>query len=350
MLYKGSKTKNISFPLGGIGTGCIGLSGNGELVDFEIFNRPNKNTRNAYTHFAIKAKTKDKSITKVLHTDTNENLSGRHHKGHHCGFGFGPQSGTMAGYPHFRKCTFDGAFPIAHLTFSDDDFPARVKLTAFNPFIPHDEYNSSLPAAFFEWEIENTSEENIDFTLAFSVCNPSPVSRNMALCDASGIFFENAEATPSEIGYYDLTALTDAEDVEVQEYWYRGKWKDAPTIYWKNLSELSRMPKRNYEEAGKSDHGTLAAHVSVASGKKEKVRFVLAWNAPNQYCYWDPYRDENGNDIIWKNYYATQFETSRDTAKYALANFAEFLNKTKKIPCQKAGYFGYISISSLETT
>lgn len=33
MIYKGSKTKNISFPLGGIGTGCIGLAGNGELND-----------------------------------------------------------------------------------------------------------------------------------------------------------------------------------------------------------------------------------------------------------------------------------------------------------------------------
>lgn len=55
MKYTGQKTKNISFPIGGIGTGCIGLSGNGELVDWEIFNRPNKNTRNGYSHFVIKA-------------------------------------------------------------------------------------------------------------------------------------------------------------------------------------------------------------------------------------------------------------------------------------------------------
>ena len=41
MIY--NKVKNISFPLGGIGTGCIGLAGNGELNDWEIFNRPNKN-------------------------------------------------------------------------------------------------------------------------------------------------------------------------------------------------------------------------------------------------------------------------------------------------------------------
>ena len=48
MIDENEKTKNISFPLGGIGTGSIGLTGNGELSDFEIFNRPNKNSKNRY--------------------------------------------------------------------------------------------------------------------------------------------------------------------------------------------------------------------------------------------------------------------------------------------------------------
>ena len=65
MKYSKTKTKNISFPLGGIGTGCIGLTGNGELIDWEIFNRPNKNTRNGCSHFAIRAKVGNQTITKV---------------------------------------------------------------------------------------------------------------------------------------------------------------------------------------------------------------------------------------------------------------------------------------------
>ena len=43
MKYIDKALKEIIFPLGGIGSGCIGLNGNGQLVDFEIFNRPNKN-------------------------------------------------------------------------------------------------------------------------------------------------------------------------------------------------------------------------------------------------------------------------------------------------------------------
>ena len=103
MIYEKEKTKNISFPLGGIGTGCIGLSGNGELNDWEIFNRPRKSTRNGYSHFAIKATSNGKSIAKVLHGDTNENYMGTPcvSRGHY-GFGFGPKGNSLAGFPHFK--------------------------------------------------------------------------------------------------------------------------------------------------------------------------------------------------------------------------------------------------------
>ena len=36
MKYKGKKLREISFPIGGIGTGSIGLKGDGRLVDWEI--------------------------------------------------------------------------------------------------------------------------------------------------------------------------------------------------------------------------------------------------------------------------------------------------------------------------
>ena len=119
MIYEKKKTKNISFPLGGIGTGCIGLAGNGELKDWEIFNCPNKCSRNGYSHFAIKATCADKSIVKVLHGDTDEDLMGTScaSKGHY-GFGYGPRENSLAGFPHFKEVSFDGTFPISHLVFT----------------------------------------------------------------------------------------------------------------------------------------------------------------------------------------------------------------------------------------
>ena len=44
----------VSFPLGGIGAGSIGLTADGRLVDWELFSRPNRQSINWYTHFAIR--------------------------------------------------------------------------------------------------------------------------------------------------------------------------------------------------------------------------------------------------------------------------------------------------------
>ena len=325
MIYKG---KNISFPLGGIGTGCIGLGGNGELKDWEIFNRPNKCTRNGYSHFAIKASYAGKNIGKVLHGDTDENLMGTScASGGHYGFGYGPRENSLAGFPHFKNLTFDGSFPTANLRFADDDFPAVVRLCAFNPFIPHDEFNSSLPAAFFEWEIENTADETVRFALACTVCNPAASTLNEKISDgnSNGVLLKSAGLNDTEVGYSDLCVLTDHKDSVAQEYWYRGIWKDGCTTYWKNFIDLDRMPERSYSEPSKNDHGTVVSYADVPAGGKATFRFVIAWNVPVAENYW---RTRVNEKNTWRNYYATQFENSFATAKYALEKFDLLRDKT----------------------
>ena len=90
MRYENEYTKEISFPLGGIGTGSIGLAGNGRFVDWEIFNRPSKGSINGYSHFAVKAIKGDKPITYVLNGDLNKDLVGQYCKDKFTGYGFGP--------------------------------------------------------------------------------------------------------------------------------------------------------------------------------------------------------------------------------------------------------------------
>jgi len=325
MVYK--NTKNISFPLGGIGTGCIGLAGNGELKDWEIFNRPNKRTRNGYSHFAIKASFANKTVAKVLHGDTDENLMGTSCASNgHSSFGYGPRENSLAGFPHFKNVTFDGSFPTANLSFRDEDFPAIVRLCAFNPLIPHDEFNSSLPAAFFEWEIENITNESIRIALACTVRNPAASSSNEKVREdnLSGILLRSSDLNDDETGYSDLCILTNHNDTAVQEYWYRGGW-DGCTTYWKNFLNLDRMPERCYSEPSKKDHGTVVSYVEIPAGTKAKICFVIAWNIPVSYNYWNPRKEEC---TTWRNYYATKFQNSFESAKYAIDNFDLLRDKT----------------------
>ncbi len=102
-IYRGKKTKAISFPLGGIGTGCIGLAGNGRLIDWEIFNRPNKGSVNGFSHFAIKAESADKVVdARVLYGDLLPPYTGDMATPMWASFGFGPRREYLTGLPHFR--------------------------------------------------------------------------------------------------------------------------------------------------------------------------------------------------------------------------------------------------------
>ncbi len=329
MRYEGAKRNAISFPLGGIGTGSIGLSGDGRLVDWEIFNRPAKGSINRYSHFAIRAIRGERITAAVLNGDMTRSYMGQYEKRTFAGFGFGPDGDTMCGFPHFRNVTFDGAFPMATLTFSDEAFPAAVRMTAFNPFIPRDAKNSSLPAAFFEFEVENTEKEEIRYEIALSVNNPYKAARHAH--DMGGeiktLFLYNAGADTESTEYGDMTIATDSAETQVQTYWYRGKWRDSIVSFWNDFSGEMTLRDRQYDETGDCDTGTLVACVNVPAGEKKKLRFVFSWNVPNNFAYWT--KDEK-RQTPWKNYYATVFENSKETAQYALSNWEMLYSRTEK--------------------
>jgi len=332
MIYKKNHLKEIVFPLGGIGTGSVGLAGNGALVDWEIFNRPNKGSKNGYSCFAIKAQLPDgSSITKILQGDHIKDLVGQYQKAtFHYGFGYGPSGNTFAGFPHFRKVTFDGKFPIAALTFRDDDFPAEVVLTAFNPFIPLDADNSSIPGAFFDIKIKSFRDQ-VKYTVILSVSNPFEKSINCKLQSNryTAIQMKWADKDPAEKDYGDLTIAVDDASGIFQEYWYRGAWRDGITTFWNNLTE-DAMQNRHYDTAGKRDTCSIGTSSMINRNCSRHFRFALAWNVPNQYNYWDPCRDENGNDITWKNYYATMFRDSAQSCFYCLDHWDQLYSKTNR--------------------
>lgn len=332
MKYTGESLREISFPLGGIGTGSIGLNGDGRLQSWEIFNRPSKGSINGYSHIAVRAFQDGKVIPAVLNGDLTHDYSGQfQHVFRHAGFGFGADERTMCGFPHFRNVEFDGTFPVAALSFEDENFPANVKMTAFNPLIPLDSFNSSLPAAFFEIEFENTSKNEIKYQAAFSVANPFGVSKNTSSCrdGINMLSLYNAGADESDTEYGSLTVATDCDEAVVQTYWYRGEWKDSIVSFWNEFSAETEIKDRTYAENGKNDTGTIFAQVDVRPGEKKSVRFVLSWNVPNCYNYWSG-DSEEGVRRPWKNYYAVVFENSEKSAEYSLKNWNSLYERTEK--------------------
>lgn len=328
MIYKGEYMNEISFPIGGIGTGSFGIAGNGRFVDWEIFNKPAKGNLMPKSHIAVTAKYSDgKKVFKMLNGDLTNDIMGSYQKTKFAGYGFGPSSGTMCGLPHFKECTFNGEFPIATITFSDEAFPAVVKLTVFNPFIPLDSENSSIPAGFFKIEFENITDEDIEFSAILSIRNPFEKSINKIVKqDGCEIVTLSTSIDKEDVKYGDMSITSDGEDVWSQEYWYRGGWANDVEVFINELLTKDRLQHRSYDVEGNHDCASMGVTKKIMAKSTDIIKFVLSWNVPNNYNYWDK---QNLNKQ-WKNYYATVYPSSVDSAVYGIKNFDILYNRTEE--------------------
>lgn len=275
MQYKTSQQAVISFPLGGIGAGCIGLAGNGALVDWEIFNHADKTRLNGVSHFAVRAETDGKVLDfRLLNGDLPPPYIGQATPvaGFH-GMGWGPAEEHCAAWPHFRKNTFQGTFPVASLRFSDENFPGRPVLTAWSVLIPGNSRDSSLPAAFFEITIENPMDYVIDYTVTGVLANPwarKNVLRHNYVADEKLTVYSG-----------DLTgelslSLCDTGDFRTsgQTCSYRGVWRDPYESFLNDMMAGGLLHERFYTEAPpkpKREFGVLAAHFPLKK-KPESVK------------------------------------------------------------------------------
>ncbi|WP_214629247.1 GH116 family glycosyl-hydrolase [Paenibacillus agaridevorans] len=342
--YEGYRTKEISFPLGGIGSGCIGLAGNGRLIDWEIFNRPNKMSHNGFSFFAIKAESEGSvKLAKVLHGDQLPSYTGEG-RGVYEGYGYGPRRENMSGFPHFSNTSFKGEFPFAEITYDDEGDPVTVKLTAFNPLIPLNDKDSSLPAAVFTFEVCNRTLEPLDISLVGNVSNPFKKGAINTYFDQNsfkGFKLHSNSYKEDDPEYGDITLSTDGEDISYQSYWYRGGWFDNLTVFWKDFTTPGKFQERFYpydrnlddERAHQKrrDVCLLSNHKSLAPGEKGMFTFILSWNIPNYINYWNPgegCREPSCTMPSWKNYYSLLFADSTETSKYIFANYDRLYKKT----------------------
>lgn len=339
--YEKDFTNMISFPLGGIGTGSIGLAGNGHLIDWEIFNAPAKGSLNGKTHFAVRAEKNGEIVdAKILQGDFSAPFTGNYSSIMFRGYGWGPSNNTLCGMPHFGKHVFKGEYPNAQIEFEDETFPGHVALHAWSPFIPGNSHDSSIPAACFEIEISNTNDEEMDYSVIGVLANPfSNDSAYNSYKKSENIhqLTVSRGGDNNDLSYGDLTLTCAEENISYQEYWYRGPWEDPLEVYWNDVLNFQKFKNRHYEKRDddfkQEDTGLLASHFKLQAGETKKVSFVISWNIPNRKNDWNAKADEmaeaNGLENKWRNWYAMQWENSLVSGIYTIENYEKFASQTK---------------------
>ncbi len=332
--FTGPALKMISFPLGGIGAGSVGLGGRGQLRDWEIFNRPDQGNSLQYSFASIWVHAPgSQPFAHVLESRLEPPYEGQDGLG----------SKNAPGLSRLEGATFTGEFPLAHIDFHDSRLPVRVSLEAGTPFIPLDADASGLPLASLRYRVLNSSHTPVDVAIGFCVENPvkpaesagnkedNRVNELRTGSSLHGIFMRNpAFAAEDPLnGSFALCILNPGQDkVTALRGWPAGRWWNSPLLYWDDFSadgELGPEPEHT------SPVGAICLKRELAPGAEADFAFVLAWHFPNrtpQRCGWEA--PKGHEQTIIGNWYATRFSDAWAVAEYAAANLNTLQERTRR--------------------
>jgi uncharacterized protein (DUF608 family) len=185
-VYNGLSLKT-SFPLGGLGTGYLGISPEGKIHEVSVYNE--------FVPPAIW----DKDWFTIRETNVRESLS--------------------AGCRHVW-----GHFPVYDVKAAFSRVPAEVGIRAFTPFVPGDAKASCMPAIAFEFHILNTADVKKEFevTLRFP-----PAVRN--LCSCALALSVNGQVFPDNAHSSCTLSAAPGETVSFRAVfsWYAPNWRDS---------------------------------------------------------------------------------------------------------------------------
>ena len=353
-VYKHDFLNEIAFPIGGIGTGCISLSGRGELVDWEIFGRPNKNFHPRHSFFFLWAKGENSEpVFRILESRLPASYS--RHNTRYDASGSAPWVGATPGLPRMQKALFTSRFPFAKIRFQDESMPLEVSLEAFNPFIPLKQDDSSLPVAMFLIHLKNPGKKRVKATAAFSMENiigytppgytskgkpaPSPgrcVNEFRKESLLRGVFLKSEKFPEDSPQFGTLAIGTSWKDLTFQVPWYRAGWWDGlqhfcNTFLKTGEFENNNNPSPSAENA--TDIVSLGLKADLEPGEKIVLPLVLSWHFPWFEKYWHPCSCKEGEICAppkWKNHYASIFQDAWEAIQYSIQNMEELYEESKE--------------------
>ncbi|MFW6188889.1 MAG: GH116 family glycosyl-hydrolase [Planctomycetota bacterium] len=323
--FSGVALREIAFPLGGIGTGCVSLGGRGQLRDWEIFNRPNRGYRPEFTFATLRAEpVGGEAVTKVLESAPLPPFSSTH----------GSPRPNGEGFPHMDGNTFRGEYPFAWLEFEDADLPLGVELEAFNPFIPRHPDESGLPVAVLTYRLRNTAHVPVGGFLAWTLQNVVGYrragrarnedfggNRNIfrAADGLNGFLMDSQKYDPDSPRFGTMALATRARQVT-----YAGNLGAAASfntghVFWDAVAEEGGFTDRDQSAPtpdGETAVCALGAKFRLEPGESAEIPFLLAWHFPNY--HWP--RGEDEEPAQWQNHYATRLGDAWEAAGYVNEN------------------------------
>ena len=337
---------NISLPIGGIGTGVIGLGGRGELRDWEIQNKPSKGystmeKRNDAPFFSIWVKPSDKpSMTR--------GLLGPLHPTEYLQYEITPVN--QAGIPRFENASFEAAYPFGQVILTDDNVPVKVRIKGFNPLIPGDSDASGIPIAILSYEVENTSDTPLEVSVCGSMRNfvgqdgtlskkdwkgidipygaKNNVNKYRETETVSGIYMYSDSVNKDDAAWGTIALTTNAKQgVSYRTSSTLNSWSNAILDFWDDFSDDGTLTEKD-EQVDHNPMASLAVKQVLEPRAKKTFTFFITWNFPNR-LGWTKWEDPDHDKTIYGNYYSKFYADAWDVAEKTVPRLPWLEKKTK---------------------
>jgi uncharacterized protein (DUF608 family) len=323
--YDQDHTCKIALPVGGIGTGTVSLGGRGNLQDWEIMNRPAKGYN--------PGSGRQNSPFFTLYTEADGHKDLRLLEGPVPFYLYEGSAGSAAtnhGLPRFRNVSFDAAYPFGQVHLSTPGLPLQVTIKSFNPLIPGDVDNSSIPLAVLDFEITNTSDEEIRFSVCGTMLNfigedgvqgRAQGNINTFRKDQgfSGIFFHSEGVDKNSDQWGEMALVTTSSgQVTHRTSWKPMHWGSSILDFWDDMMEDGKLENRQDEESQKP-MASLAVSDVIPANETRTVRFLLTWYFPNRTAW---------SSEPLNNYYCTKYQGAWDVASKTIPELDYLEDKT----------------------
>ncbi len=332
--YSAENLEQIVLPLGGIGTGTIGLGGRGHFTDFEVFNRPSKGFRPKLASFVLRTEAEGAITARVLEGPIPDSA-------------FQGAKGSEApnhGLPRFEQAEFHATYPFGEVVLTDPDAP-RTTIQAFNPLVPGDLAASSIPVAVIRITVENSGPSTMKASVAASLENfiglPGVETEEVSFVNeylssedihavrmtANGLE-ERAESDGSFVLASELSSVT--TDHSHRLSWGDPRWGGALMDFWDDFVEDGRVDSRS--STATRPTASLTTTIEIAPNSSEFITFYYAWNFPNRRAW----RSDNYGatdvgqytDSIVGNHYSALFPDPWGTVQFVNSELESLESRT----------------------
>jgi non-lysosomal glucosylceramidase len=303
--YSPRHLENITLPTGGIGTGTISLGGRGNLLDFEVQNKPAKGFTPIGFHPGSAQRLGPMLIVRAQ--SPNQAPVARLLEGPLPPSARQGPFGSPAinhGLPRFQSAKFHAAYPLAQVELFEKNLPCDARLEVFNPLIPGDAPASSLPVMAIRVVITNRTSKPLSVTTAASLPNfigvdpahsvrafagiPTPVGGK----DNINTFFSqpNLQGLQLTAPTLDIAspqfgtlalATTAKTGVTHRIDWTSGGWSEGILDFWEDLladGSLDPRPMAGHDRP----HASLAVRANLKPKQSHAFTFLITWHFPNR--------------------------------------------------------------------